>query len=234
MIFWFVFFSRKEYISRMNFIKYITMILLSLEPSYSDKETWDERTARMEIIATAIDDASSKATCSDKYNTPGCEKSWPSDKKSIAMLLVTKGFWESKFAKNVHEGKCRLYECDAYKINGNVRHKARSPWQIQRTGLVSKEEYDKMTTSSLESTTMSANVAVRYLSVGMKSCKTIRGAMSIYGGAKVCNWSGVAPREAFYKKISALSDEQIFAAADARKIKHNAKNDKVFATSNKK
>ena len=218
----------------MNFIKYITAILLSFEPSYSDKETWDERSARMEVIATAIDDASSKATCSDKYVAPDCEKTWPQSKKSIALLLVTKGFWESRFAKNVHEGKCRKFECDAYTVNGNRLHKARSPWQIQRTGLVSKEEYAKMNSSSLENTTLSANVAVRYLALGMKSCKTIRGAMSIYGGAKVCDWSGVAPREAFYKKINAMSDEQIFAAADARRDKKQKKVDVTFASDIKK
>lgn len=217
----------------MNFIKYITAILLSLEPSYSDKETWDERSARMEIIATAIDDASSKATCSDKYDAPGCEKNWPQSKKSIALLLVTKGFWESKFAKNVHEGKCRPFECDAYTVNGNRLHKARSLWQIQRTGLVSKEEYAKMNSASQESTTLSANVAVRYLALGMKSCKTIRGAMSIYGGAKVCDWPGVAPREAFYKRLNSMSDDQIFAAADARRIKLNKRNDVVFASDKK-
>lgn len=217
----------------MNFIKYITMILLSLEPSYSDKETWDERAARMEIIATAIDDASSKATCSDKYNVSNCEKNWPLDKKSIGLLLVTKGYWESRFAKNVHEGNCKVYECDAYTVNGSVRHKARSPWQIQRTGLVSKEEYDKMMTSSLESTTLSANVAVRYLALGMKSCKTIRGAMSIYGGAKVCDWPGVAPREAFYKRLNGMSEEQIFAAADVRKAKYIKKSGTTFASDKK-
>lgn len=212
----------------MNFIKYITAILLSLDPSHSDNETWDERAARMEIIATAIDDASSKVTCSEQYNTPTCEKTWPLDKKSIALLLVTKGYWESRFAKNVHEGKCRSYECDAYKVNGGIRHRARSSWQIQRTSLVSVEEYNTMNSSSIESTTTAANVAARYLTIGMKSCKTIKGAMSIYGGGKVCDWPGAAPREAFYKRLRSMSEDQIFAAIDARKMKHAAKTDVVF------
>lgn len=203
----------------MNFINYITAILLSLDPAYSDKENWEERTARMEIIATAIDDASSKTTCSDKYDVPGCEKTWPGDKKSIAMLLITKGFWESKFAKNVHEGNCRPYECDSFTSNGRTIHKARSLWQIQKTGLVSKEEYNQMKSATLSSTTIAANVAVRYLALGMKSCKTIRGAISIYGGARVCNWSGAAPREAFYRRIISMSDEQIASSVNTRKNK---------------
>lgn len=219
----------------MNFVNYITAILLSLEPSYSDKETWEERSARMELIATAIDDASSKATCSDKYDMPKCEKTWPKDKKTLGLLLVTKGFWESKFAKNVHDGKCRVYECDAYTVGGKVRHRAKSLWQIQKTGLVSSEEYAKMGLPSLESTTISANVAVRHLTLGMNTCKTISGTIAVYGGAKSCFWKGAAPREAFYKRINSMSDEQIFAAIDARKLKLNKKKaDVVFASDAKK
>jgi hypothetical protein len=191
----------------MNFIKYITMILLSLEPSYSDKETWEERSARMEIVAEAIEDASSKATCEEEYNTPDCKKTWIKDRRSLALLLITKGFWESRFAKNVHEGKCRPDECDAYTTGSYRRHRARSPWQVQRTGLVSKEEYNEMSSSTLESTKMSANVAARYLIMGMNNCKTISGSMSIYGGAKSCTWSGVKPRVDFYNRLSARTEE---------------------------
>jgi len=219
----------------MNFIKYITAILLSLEPAYySDNETWDERSARMEVIATAIDDASSKATCADKYDTSDCSATWPNSKKSLALLLVTQGYWESKFAKNVHDGKCRSYECDAHVTNGNILHRARSPWQIQRTGLVTKEEYQKMNSSSQEGTTMSANVATRYLALGMKSCKTTLGAISIYGGVKMCNWSGARPRDAFYKKLSNTAEDQFFAAADAKKVKYKVKTDVEFANDKSK
>lgn len=218
----------------MNFIKYITMILLSLEPSYSDKETWDQRTERMELIATAIDDAASKATCSDKYDTPKCEKTWSKDKKSLTLLLVTKGFWESRFAKNVHEGKCRVYECDAYQANGKTLHRARSLWQIQKTGLETREEYAQMSSSSLEATKMAANVAVRHLVIGMNACKTIPGTIAIYGGAKSCYWKGALPREAFYRRINAMAEDQIFAAADARKVKHQSKSTGVVLTTNKK
>lgn len=207
----------------MNFVNYITAILLSLDPSYSDKETWAERTTRMEIIAEAINDASSKATCEEKYNTPDCKKTWKSSRRSLALLLVTKGFWESKFAKNVHEGKCRPFECDAYTINGNRLHRARSPWQVQRTGLVTKEEYDKMNSSTRESTTMSANVAARYLVLGMNSCHTIPGTMSIYGGAKTCTWDGVKPRVEFYNSLDRTQEVDLKKRAENQKLKLEAR-----------
>ena len=203
----------------MNFVNYIVTILLSLEPSYSDKETWADRTARMEIIAEAIEDASTKATCEEKYNTPDCKKTWTRGRRSLALLLITKGFWESKFAKNVHEGRCRTYECDSYTVNGNTHHRARSPWQIQRTGLVAKEEYDKMNSSTRESTTMSANVAARYLVMGMNSCKTIPGTMAIYGGAGTCTWDGVKPRVDFYNLLDKMQETDIQKRTQNQKLK---------------
>lgn len=198
-------------------MNYILTVLLSLEPAYTDKETWDERVERMTIVASAIVEASSKATCQDNYDVVDCKKTWPGSKKSLALLLVTNGYWESKFAKNVHEGKCKSYECDAHEVNGNVYHRARSPWQIQKTGLVTKQDYDKMNSSTLESTTISAMVATKHLSIGMNSCKTIIGAMSIYGGVKSCKWEGVKNRAEFYKKLDQKSDEQLEKSVEKRK-----------------
>lgn len=202
----------------MNFINYILTVLLSLQPSYGDKETWEQRSDRMQIIATAIDDASSRATCEDRYATSDCKKLWIKDKKSLAMLLVMKGYFESRFAKNVHEGKCYDYECDAYKsTDGHVRHRARSPWQIQQTGMVTADEYSKMNSSSLDSTTMSAIVATRYLANGMKHCKTIRGTIAIYGGATDCKWEGAAGREAFFHSLMKKSDNDLKVDVERRK-----------------
>ena len=201
----------------MNFIQFITMVLLSMVPSYGDKEPWDHRIQRMEIVAKAIDDASARATCSDLYAEEKCKRLWPGSKRDLAMLLVTKGFWESGFAKNVHEGKCRPFECDASKVNGNVIHRARSPWQIQRTGLVTNEEYAKMKFASLESTTLAAIVATRYLAMGMGKCHTIPGAISIYGGAGVCNWPGAMGRYDFFKVISARSDADFVKRAEQQR-----------------
>ena len=201
----------------MTFIQYITLVLLSLQPSYSDNETWVERTGRMEIVAQAIDDASSKATCSDAYAVPECKKVWNGSKRDLGLLLVTKGFWESGFAKNVHEGKCMPKQCDSIIVRGNIVHLARSPWQIQRTGLVGADEYSKMKTASLESTTISANVAVRYLSMGMNRCSTIHGAMAIYGGANSCDWPGVAGRVAFYKSLLAKTEQRLVEDSTSQK-----------------
>lgn len=220
----------------MNLVSYITTVLLSLQPPYGDGETWQQRSDRMAIVAEAIDDASSKATCSDKYESDKkCVRTWSRDKKSLALLLVTMGYWESKFAKNVHEGKCRKYECDpSIAADGSVYHKARSPWQIQRTGLVSQDEYKVMNSATLESTVISANVAVRYLVLGMRQCGTIHGSMAIYGGAGSCAWPGVKNREAFYKQLGDKNVDQLNAEIEKQKSLFKAPVDTTSKVEEKK
>lgn len=203
----------------MNFIQYLIMVLLSLQPAYADKENWKERSGRLEIVAKAIDDASSKATCMDAYDITGCERKWQSSKKALALLLVTKGFWESKFAKHIHENKCRPYECDAYQAQGGLIHKARSMWQIQKTSLVSPEEYEKMKASTQVATNLSADVATRYLAIGMNQCRTIKGAISIYGGVDSCNWKGAEGRYTFFNTLMGKSEAQFTSELARQKLK---------------
>lgn len=207
----------------MSFIHYVFAILMSLEPSYGDKETWDERAARMDIVAQAIDDASSRATCSDKYSATDCKKTWSKDKKSLALLLVTTGYWESHFAKNIHEGNCGPHECDAHKVRNAVYHRARSPWQVQRTGMVTTAEYKLMNSATVESTTISANVATRYLVNGMASCNTVSGALALYNGIRNCTWKGSMNRAHFYESLSKKTLTQLESSAKKQRTKLEAR-----------
>lgn len=207
----------------MNFIHYITAILMSLEPSYGDRESWTERAERMEVLAQAIDDAASRATCSGEYADVECKRTWAKDKKSLAVLLVTTGYWESHFAKNIHEGKCGAHECDAHRINNVVYHRARSPWQVQKTGMVSNAEYKKMNSSSLESTTISANVATRYITSAMAECNTVNGTLAIYTGIRNCTWGGTRNRAWFYENLMKKTETQLEAAAAKQRKKLEAR-----------
>lgn len=47
----------------------ILTMLLSFPPYYKDVETWAVREERMDTIATSIDYASSRATCSNEFKT---------------------------------------------------------------------------------------------------------------------------------------------------------------------
>lgn len=193
----------------MEFTYYIFVVLLSLSPAHLDEETWKEREARMTTIAYAIDAAASKATCSDKYKSVPCQRTWPGSKKDLALLLVTMGWWESKFAKNVHEGNCRDWECDPHKVGGHIFHRARTPWQIQRTGFLEGDEWHEMMGTGLKATTIAAVVATRVLAHGRKRCSTNLGAMATFGGMETCTWAAVVPRLQWWEKLRAKKDEEL-------------------------
>lgn len=90
-----------------QFIAMILAILMALPAFHSDKETNEEREVRMTTIATAIGHSCYAATCSGKYDTKECEPIFKGSINECGAALVTIGFWESRFAKHIHEGKCR-------------------------------------------------------------------------------------------------------------------------------
>jgi len=161
----------------------ILSMLLSLPPAYVDRDETD-RGERMQTIAEAIAHVSDRATCTDPYDDPRCQPIWNGSELDLAALLVTKGWWESRFAKNVHEGKCGPEECDATRLrNGAIVHRARSPWQIQRTSY-SEALWDDMQGSGFEQTRNAAWVAARILSDGKHKCRSNFGALSWYAVQK--------------------------------------------------
>jgi hypothetical protein len=209
----------------MNFAQYLLLVLLSLPGAYHDKETWDERVERMTVVADAVDEVASRATCSERYNDPSCEKVWPRSKKELALLLVTKAWWESRFALNVHEGNCRDFECDAYKTrSGRIIHRARTLWQIQMTGLVKRTEWDSMVGTDFESTRMAAWVATRIMSNAMNRCRTIYGTISSYALNR-CEWSGAGVRYSFWKKLMTKSEDQLRESMQNRELLHRQRDE---------
>lgn len=206
----------------MSFVQFLLLVLMSLKPYYTDKETWEERQARMAIVAAAIDDASSKLTCEDKYKNEDCKREFAGSKRQIALMLVTKGWWESRFAKHVHENQCGPDECDAVKKNGVVFHRARSPWQIQRTGLLVPGEWTSMKGPVETSTVVSAGVAGRILSYGFKRCGTVDGSFGAYAGGG-CGWSGALNRGAFFRRLSAKTEATFKKDQEARLKEATAK-----------
>jgi hypothetical protein len=200
----------------MNTVQYILMVLLSLPASYYDKESPEERRDRMEVIARAIGDASARATCDERFDKPECEPIWKSNRKQLILLLVTKAWWESRLAQNVHEGNCRKTECDPTKMpGGNIIHRARTIWQMQKTGLVSRDEWNTMVGTDFEATRTAAWVATKILSRGKRVCHTPYGALSYYGRSR-CDWNGAKPRVIFYRKLKDKTPEQFKKDAEKR------------------
>lgn len=192
----------------MTTAKFILLVLLSLPPHYLDKETIEERTDRMTTIATAVDAVSARATCSAPYDDSECKRVWLGSQRELALLLVTKAWWESRLARHVQEGNCRKNECDATQINGVIVHRARTIWQMQRTGVISNWEWDNMVGVGSVPTYTAAWVAARILSRGKTACKTTYGTISYYAVGR-CDWPPAARRYMLYEKLSKKTSEQL-------------------------
>lgn len=178
----------------------VLSMLLSLPPAYTDAEETG-RDQRMQTVAEAIAHAATRATCVDPYNDPRCEPIWERSEVELAALLVTKGWWESRFARNVHEGNCKPYECDAVRTAFGIRHMSRTPWQFQRTSY-SQDLWDKSVGVDFEATRNAAWVATRVLARGMSQCKNAYGALSWYAVNR-CEWSKTKNRHSTFTKLMA-------------------------------
>ena len=189
----------------------VLAILLSLEPAHNDHETWSQRTERLTYIADAIDQASAEATCEAPFGTDDCAPIWKGSRQELATLLAVNGWVESKYALNVHEGKCRPWECDSIKgKDGKVVFRARTPWQIHQSTYLVTGEWKGMFGSSSEATKVAARVAARILSDSYGVCRTIPGALARYGGA-ACTWKGVGYRYKLWQTIVKKSQEALQA-----------------------
>jgi hypothetical protein len=183
----------------------VLAMLMSLPPAYADRQE-EGRQERMETIADAITQATEVATCSGRLEgSEKCNVMFEGEPRQLATLLVTKGWWESRYAKNVHEGNCARYECDATIVNGVVVHKARSPWQFQKTSF-SYDLWGKSVGTDLRATRNAALIAARVLSSGMNKCQHAQGALAYYANSR-CRWSKAGNRYRTFRKLMTVRIE---------------------------
>jgi hypothetical protein len=192
----------------MNLLKALLFIALSLQPWYKDAKTEDpnDRAARYAVISHGVNHAVDQATCTGTYNqNPYCTPIWKGRREELAFLLLTQAYFESRFARNVHEGNCEPHQCDAYKDrHGKIRHRSTSIWQIQSTGkkgMVPLSVWTTLAGTDQASTNRAAFTAAKVLSSGYRSCRTIPGAISRYAGVARCDWPGAKYRAAFYERL---------------------------------
>lgn len=161
---------------------FIFAMLLTLTPYAGDIETEKERTVRLSVIAHAIQTATEK--------TP-----WRGSRRELATLLVVQGWSESKFAKHIHEGKCRIKqgECDG--------GRAVSPWQLHAGYSFRKPEWKTAKGSDLKATSIAALQAARVLSKGRNFCASVIGAISLYATGHSCSWKGAHKRHQMWLRL---------------------------------
>ena len=181
----------------MELTTIVLSMLLSLRPAYIDQNEVD-RSARMAVLAYAIADVCYQATCKAPY-VAQCDPIWTGTDRELAAMLVTKGWWESRFASNVHAGKCKPDECDPKMYRGVLIHTARSPWQLQRTSYA-EALWDQLEGDSLEKTRNASWVAATILSEGRRRCRSDFGTLSWYGIQR-CSWHPAKRRYSTYLRL---------------------------------
>lgn len=195
-----------------NLFTILLLLFLGRTPHHLDDETWLERSARMEIISSAIVKATDRATC---YNKKDCKKIWSKSRKELAFILATTAILESTLSQHVHENRCNLKigECDAVKtINNKGRYvyiqKAFSPWQLQYYKDIPKNEWLKIK-EGVPGTDTAAWHAARRMSSALASCKTIEGAISRYAKGHSCEWAESGYRYGIIKSFMSYSLDKL-------------------------
>jgi hypothetical protein len=185
----------------------LLLLMLGLPAPYHEHENVESRRARLGVVAQAITDASSRATCSDTRVASQCDKVWPGKQRDLALLLVTEAYWESRLALNVHEGNCREFECDPYRSSqtGKIEHRARTLWQMQYTRPIDSE-WNHMVGTDLASTRAAAWAAAKLLGSAYRACGTISGAISRLSGNGRCAWSGADRRALLFEQLRLQAD----------------------------
>jgi hypothetical protein len=179
---------------------------LLVYPKGMDPETAEQRDARFEVIATAIDKVSSMAVCEGRSES--CRRVWQGSKQELAAMLVMKGWAESKFMFRVHQDKCHDDECDAHKHGNSIVHRSKSLWQVQASRAVPASEWITIGGTDLESTKRAAWAASKILAAARGRCSpgAARGwempTISGYATGFSCRWSKAPKRLNIYAAVA--------------------------------
>lgn len=204
----------------------IFALLLMLPSHKEDKiESDNDRTQRMQIIATAITNASRDVICNGTQDPNYC---WNATQQELAVLLTTKGWFETKYNKRLHAGKCYDQECDPIWKSTTDKHgktiktvvgwRARTSWQIHYQQFMSKEEWTEMIGDSERSTYLAALNAAKILAFGMNRCggysteNKIERAIAMYATGKHCSWKGTKNRMYVYQSLMKKSQDESYVS----------------------
>lgn len=188
---------------------------MTLPAWYGDKETPEERQARLSVIAQAIDDAVGIATCRDsgpsrhgstsrsksngaERESETCKRFWHGSQRELGFLLLGQAFFETRLALHVHAGNCRVQigECDG--------GRSISLWQLQSGYHLPVERWRTLSGTDLESTREAALEAARALARARNFCNgSLEGAIANYATGRSCRWKHAAKRMAFVKSLLA-------------------------------
>lgn len=171
----------------------LLLLLLTLPPAYEDRtEPLRERQDRLEVLGRAVARATDELVA---------DKSWTLPAVDLALLLVTLGEAESRFARHVHAGRCRknffvgrgIRECDA--------GRAATPWQLWITPQVPRALWKRLPGLDQAATDLAAFTAGRVLSYHVRGCGSYEGGIARYATGRVCRWSRAPKRFARFVEL---------------------------------
>lgn len=186
----------------MSLAAAVAAVACSLPPAYVPPasplyEVPEARQERLTMLGGAIAAAAHRARCAppwDEIDTP-CRRRWPGSAVELSAVLLGLAYLESGLAWHVHAGQCRTEqgECDA--------GRARSPWQLQRTGHVWRH-WDELEGVGEWSTFRAAWGATLVVSSARRFCSRhapeqpwIDATVAAYARGYTCTWSR-SPRRA--------------------------------------
>lgn len=119
----------------------------------------------------------------------------------LAAMLITLGWFESKFAIRIAEGRCKPFECD--------RGRARGPFQIHRRAGMTDAEWDGLLGTNAEATLASTREAARRIRAARVRCRSLESRQdwaagvfsSLAGRGCVGDFKGRAARTATFRKL---------------------------------
>ena len=193
----------------MDLLASIFAALMRMTPHKTDTESRPERAARMQVVASSINEATLRAACAGHYASTACSPIF-SDRRTLAGLLLGKGHFESDFAEYVHEGRCQDgppgARCDS---DSHGLARAHGPWQQWRLSVFPASDWDSMRAATPEATTLAAWHAAKLLAGSRAMCKAAFGGDEIQGA--IAGFSGSCTMGMSPKKVA-------YQAAAVRKI----------------
>jgi hypothetical protein len=174
-------------------------ILMSLPASTHTPEAPEARQERMEVVARAVADASEELA----------RKRWPGPAQEVALVLTTIAWHESGLDLDVHAGRCKDHQCDPYRKNGVVLHRAASLWQLHTNKIVPPKVWATIAGTDEESTRRAAFFAGSLASGARGMCaKKHRGGdwlamtFAAYGTGYTCHTESAKLRVATFHRFS--------------------------------
>ena len=181
----------------------IALAILSLVMAFTAVARGNQPTLTDRIAALVPHYASKKDEPVDAQAFAAAVAQASKGNRDWAALISTVAISESGLSKRISENRCKNWECDSHKVDGEVQWKAAGLWQQHRN-------QNNAATWGSPDLQVQATDAARMLRGAFYRCQprgTLRAdwvgrTLSAYAGRRCdADWSGLAPRLATFARV---------------------------------